>query len=350
MLYVGIDYHTKHSYVSIRDGLGNELLEGKFESTVELPEILRDLPEEAIAIFEAGYGWTRLEKTLSKLPIKYVMCDPRANRNIATDRRKSDRRDAKHLSFCLASNSYRKVFIPNEEIRSARQLVRGRMQYSRCRTMVKNRVHGLLGYAGVPKESGDIFAKKRREYLEGVELQEDVRKVLDADIRLLDLHSDLINELDKRIAEINRNDPDAKRLKSIPGVGDFTARVIITQIGDITRFKADKSFACYCGLTPGQRQSSDKLRMMGITKEGSAMLRWCLVQSSWIAIRRDPALKEFYERLAEKKDNCTAICAVARKLAVIIFHVMTKEVPYKPRKAHVESKPVVPRGKSAKYA
>ena len=58
----------------------------------------------------------------------------------------------------------------------------------------------------------------------------------------------------------------------------------------------------------------------------------------------------FYERLAEKKDKCTAICAVARKLAVIIFHVMTKEVPYKPRKAHVESKPVVPRGKSAKSA
>jgi transposase len=350
MLYVGLDYHTKHSYVSILTDNGNEIMEGRVESTSELPDLLGNLPEEAKVIFEAGYGWPRLVKILEGIPVELVMCNPVENRKIACDRRKSDRRDAKNLAVYLLTETYKDVYIPDEEVRAERQLIRGRTHLSRNMTMTKNRVHGLLSYAGVPKECGDIFTKKRRDFLESVELPEDVRKVLDTDIRLLDLQSDLINDLDKRIAEMNRSDPDARLLKTIPGVGDFTARMIIAQVGDIKRFATDKSIACYCGLTPGQRQSSDKLRMMGISKEGSAMLRWCLVQSSWTAIRLDPGLREFFEKLSSKKDSCTAICAVARKLAVIVFHIMTKKVPYRPVKAASEGKPVVPFGKSAKCA
>jgi transposase len=301
-------------------------------------------------LFEAGYGWPRLVRILKGIPVELVMCHPVENRKIACDRRKSDRRDAKNLAVYLLTGTYKEVYIPDEEVRSQRQLVRGRANLSRHVTMTKNGVHGLLGYAGVPKESGDIFTKKRREYLEKVELPEEVRRVLDGEIRFLDVQSELMNELDKRIAEMNRQDPQAKLLKTIPGVGDFTARMIIAQIGDIKRFSTDKSFACYCGLTPGQHQSSDTHRMTGISKEGSSMLRWCLVQSAWIAIRFDPSLKQFYDELKSRKDSCSAICAVARKLSIAVWHIMAKQVPYRIRRVQAEGKPVVPPGKLARSA
>lgn len=350
MLFVGLDYHTKHSYVSILDENGMEVMEGRVETTTQLPGLLRELPGPAKVLFEAGYGWPRLIEILRGIPVELVMCSPVENRKIACDRRKSDRRDAKHLAMYLLTGTYKKVYMADEEIRAQRQLVRGRAFLTRYGTMVKNRVHGLLGYAGKPKERGDIFTKKRRGFLDEMELPERVREVLDCDLRILDLQSELMNSLDKSIAEMNRRDPTARLLKTIPGVGDFTARMIIAQVGDIDRFPSDKSLACYCGLTPGQRQSSEKLVMMGISKEGSSMLRWCLVQSSWIAIRLDPSLKEFYERLNARKDSCSAICAVARKLAVAVWHIMKKKVPFRFRKTFSEGKPAVAHGKSAKFA
>ena len=350
MLYIGLDYHTKHSYVSMLDENGREVFEGKVETTVELPDLLRELPEAAEVLFEAGYGWPRLVKLVEGIPIRLIMCSPVENRKIACDRRKSDKRDARNLAVYLLTGTYKEVYMPDEEVRSQRQLVRGRSFLSKYQTMVKNRVHGLLGYAGVPKEPEDIFAKKRRGYLDGVEVPEEVRAVLDRDLSLLDLQSECMKTLGGRIAEMNRRDPAARLLKTIPGVGDFTARVIIAQAGNIGRFASAKSFACYCGLTPGQRQSSDRLRMTGISKEGSPMLRWCLVQSSWIAVRMDPALKKYFEELSSRKDSCTAICAVARKLAVIAFHILSKKVPYRPQKADSEGKPAMPPGKSAKCA
>jgi transposase len=346
MLYVGLDYHTRQSQVAILDEHGQVVMEGRLETEWGLPKLLRDLPDEAKVLFEAGYGWPRLVRILEGIPVELVMCHPVENRKIACDRRKSDKRDARNLAVYLMTGTYKEVYMSPEDVRTQRQLVRSRACISRHVTMAKNGIHGLLGYAGIPKQTGDIFAKKRREFLENVELPEEVREILNIDLKLLDVQDELMGELDKRIVRMNRNDPTARLLKTIPGVGDFTARMIIAQVGDIRRFPSDKAFACYCGLTPGQRQSSDTVRMMGISKEGSSMLRWCLVQSSWIAIRMDPSLRQFFESLQSRKDSCTAICAVARKLAVAVWHIMTKQVPYRARKPKSEGKPAVPLGKS----
>jgi transposase len=341
MLYVGLDYHTKHSQVAILDECGQVVMEAKLETENGLPNLLKDLPDEAKVLFEAGYGWPRLVRILEGIPVELVMCHPVENRKIATDRRKSDKRDARNLAVYLMTGTYKKVYMSPEEVRTQRQLVRSRACMSKHVTMAKNGIHGLLSYAGIPKQTGDIFAKKRRAFFESVELPEEVQEILNIDLKLLDMQDELMCELDKRIVLMNKSDPTAKLLMTIPGVGDFTARMIIAQVGDIRRFPSDKSFACYCGLTPGQKQSSDTIRMMGISKEGSSMLRWCLVQSSWIALRMDPALREFYESLRSRKDNCTAICAVARKLALAVWHIMTKQVPYKARKPKSEGKPAV---------
>ena len=179
-----------------------------------------------------------------------------------------------------------------------------------------------------------------------MEVPERTREMLDVDIRELDFLTEQLAIIDKRIIEMNRHDPMARLLKTIPGIGDISARVILAEIGDITRFPTDKSLACFVGITPKQHQSGNTMRTMGITKEGSSHMRWVFVQAAWIALRFDPALREYYERLKKEKGAAKAICAVAHKLAIAAWHILTKRAPYRPQRPKAEGKPVVARGKS----
>ena len=345
MNFVGLDYHTKSSYVSVVNEENEEIWDGRVNSHWELAEFLGNLGDVKV-LFEAGYGWPRLAKMLEDTDVELLMCHPEANRRIAKDRRKSDQRDARNLALYLKIDGYKPAFMPDAGIRDERQLIRAHIYMTRRITMIKNQIHSLLAYAGVPKESFNIFTKKSRQYLETIEVPKYTREVLDVNIESLDLHKDLLKRIDGLIVELNRRDPRARLLKTIPGVGDITARVILAEIGDINRFPTDKGLACYAGLTQRQYQSAETRRTMGITKEGSSHMRWVLVQAAWIAIRFDPALREFYEKLKEKKNARVAVCAVARKLIVSAWHILKKQVPYKPQRPDSKGKPAVSRGKA----
>ena len=346
MVYVGLDYHTKWSYLTILNDEHEEVVEAKLDSRCELAEYLSQLPDAKV-LFEAGYGWPRLAKTLEEIDIELMMCHPEENRRIACDRRKSDRRDSRNLAVYLKTGTYKPAYMPDEAVRDERQFMRGRTYLSWKITRVKNQIHSLLAYAGIPKETVSIFAMKRRHYLETVEVPERTREMLDVNIRELDFLIEQLAIIDKQIVEMNRHDPLARLLKTIPGIGDISARVILAEVGDIGRFPTDKSLVCFTGLTPKQHQSGNTMRTMGITKEGSAHMRWVYVQAAWIALRFDPALREFYERLEKEKGAAKAICAVAHKLVSATWHILNKRTPYRPQKPKAEGKPAVARGKSA---
>jgi transposase len=345
MIYVGLDYHTKRSYVSILGDGSEKIYSGEMDSQGELPGFLRNLPDEVKVLFEAGYGWPRLVRLLKEVDVELLMCQPDHNRRIACDRRKSDRRDADNLAVYLKADTFKRAYMPDANVRDQRQLVRNHTCLRHLSTGIKNSIHSLLAYAGEPKISSDLFAKKNRPYLESVKLPPLARQMLDNNLEVIDLIDDLLKRMDSRIAELNRDDPRARFLKTIPGVGDFTARLLLAEIGDIRRFPADKALACYTGLTPRQYQSGDTLRTTGLTKEGSSHMRWALVQAAWVAVRLDPALGERFEKLRKEKGCGTAICAIARRLAEVVWHILTKQVPYRPQKPQGEGQPVVARGK-----
>jgi len=345
MNFVGLDYHTKSSYVSILNEENEKIWEGQLSSGFELADFLENL-DCAKVLFEAGYGWPRLAKLLEESEVELLMCHPEHNRRIARDRRKSDKRDAKNLAVYLKTDGYKPAYMPSAEVRDERQLIRGHISLTRRITMIKNQIHSLLAYAGIPKEGFNIFTRKSRQYVETVELPEYTREILNANIESLDFHNALLKRIDELVKKANRRDPRARLLKTIPGVGDITARVILAEIGDITRFPTDKSLACYVGLTQRQYQSSETRRTMGITKEGSSHMRWVLIQAAWIAIRIDPSLREFFEKIKAKKNACVAICAVARKMTMAVWHILTEQTPYKARRPEAKGKPAVTRGKA----
>jgi len=348
MIKVGLDYHTRRSYLSILNEGGTDAQEGSIDTAL-LPGLFEDLGEAEV-LFEAGYGWPRLVKLLEGSKVELKMCHAGDNRRIANDRRKSDRRDAANLAVYLRTGTYKPVFMPDDGIRDERQLVRSRAYTVRKITRMKNQIQSLLAYAGVQKPAINIFAAKNRYYFDTIDLRENTREALNANLESYDFHLEILKRLDDRIAEMNRKDPRARLLKTIPGVGEVTAGTLLSEIGDIGRFRTAKSLACYTGLSPGQRQSGSSTRMSGITKEGSSHIRSVMVQAAWVAIRLDPALREFYEELKQRKTAQKAICAVARKLVVSAWYILKKQVPYKARKPMLEDKPGVARGTISRKA
>ncbi len=110
----------------------------------------------------------------------------------------------------------------------------------------------------------------------------------------------------------------------------FTSLLITSELGEIDRFSSAKKVISYAGLDPSIRQSGDKEVRGGISKEGSAPLRWALVQCANVAVRFDEYLGEFYNRLKQRKNHNIAIVATAQKLLVAMFHMLSREEVYDP--------------------
>lgn len=147
---------------------------------------------------------------------------------------------------------------------------------------------------------------------------------------MIDAYDEQIEKLEETIAQKVMESQAAQRLLTIPGVGRYTAAVIVAEVGEIDRFDTDKQLVSYAGLDPVVHQSGDKEIRGGISKEGSAPLRWALFQCASIAVRCDNYFGNFHTWLKERKNHQVAIVATARKMLVSIFHMLTRKELYDP--------------------
>jgi len=115
--------------------------------------------------------------------------------------------------------------------------------------------------------------------------------------------------------------------KSIPGIGGITASGILSELGDIRRFNRLDELVAIVGLVPGIYQSSDNRVNLGLTKRSNHQLRSLLVEASWVAVRRDMALQQYYRKHAHKEPN-KAIIKVAHKLLSRMRAVIITGIPY----------------------
>ena len=138
-----------------------------------------------------------------------------------------------------------------------------------------------------------------------------------------------MEELEKAIAVRCVRSQDAVILSSLPGAGAYTAVALACRVGGVERFPRGNSLANYWGLTPGCCNSGEKNQRLGsITKAGSPMARWLLAQVTRNALRKDARLREWFKRIKRRRGAKIARVAVMRKLATIIWHMLTKRKTY----------------------
>lgn len=335
MLYIGIDVHKKLCHACIKDRDGKVLGELSFPNKSYGIDTLLDAIDgsDAKAVIEStGNLWLPLYLSLEEARVEVILANPKKTKAIAEARLKNDKVDASTLADLLRAGLVAPCYVPPAEIRELRSLIRHRMNMVRDRTRVKNRIHALLDkYELKGFNSTDQFGKAGMEWLEGItgKLSRVDQLVLDAEIRHIETLNQLIDEVEVSIAEESVESDDVRLLMGIPGVDYYTAMLFTSEIGDITRFSSAGKLVSWLGLAPRVHQSGGTGYNGRITKEGSPRVRWSLVQSARSAVRWDTHFAEKYHRIKTRRGDGKAIVAVAREIAVAMYHMLTRRETYR---------------------
>lgn len=348
MIYVGMDIHKRFSQVAVLDESGEVLDQRRLTHTPceELRNYFNQFPKDTQVIMEPTCGWNWLSDRISDLGLEVILAHPLKVRLIAESQIKTDKVDAVALAQLHRTGFLPQAYLAPPEIRKLRDLFRCRCGLVRMRTTLKLQIHALLDRLGIFHNFSDLFGKTGRAFLDELELESPYWENLDRQLRIIDLLTSEIEEIDKRIARQVRQDPQAKRLTTIPGIGFILAYLITTEVGEITRFSSAKKLAAYCGLVPYVRQSGSCVHYGHLTKTGNRLLRWGFIEAAQVAIRFNPELKYWADKIQHKKGKGVAVCAVARKLVNIVYQLLTQKRDYTPRrikaKTNWSSRPVRP--------
>lgn len=194
----------------------------------------------------------------------------------------------------------------------------------RNRTLLRNRADAILARALIAAPVSDLFGVKGRAWLATVDLAPDQREALDTQLRLHDATEREIERAERAIAKVVVRDPRIRHLLTIPGVGLTTAAALVAVIGDVGRFPRPAKLTSYLGLDPRVRQSGQHSFTGHISRAGQAHARGLLIEAAHPSVRTAGPLRAFYLRLKGRRGANVAVVAVARKLAVLAWHLLTR--------------------------
>jgi transposase len=335
MNFIGVDLHKKSITVCVmnenRKVLARKTLLCK--ETDQIVQFFRQYrPFKVVVEATASYLW--FVELVEPLAEKVVLANPKKLRVIAESTKKTDRLDAQVLTEFLVLDMIPESHQPTPRQREHRALVRHR-QYLQSRiTSVRSKIHHILSnynadrkdlfsancgpacFKETPLSNADRFVIKQL----WAEWQDHVAQRLA-----------LTKKLKAFIAKAPQREAEARAiLKTAPGVGFVTAEVILSELGDISRFRNAKAVCAYAGVVPVVRQSGGrKSKDLKITKEGSGLLRWALVEAAWRLVAKSPKWVVVFARLKERSGSKRAIVAVARKLLCVLYAMLRTSTPYK---------------------
>lgn len=258
-----------------------------------------------------------------------VISNPLKVRAIAEAKIKTDKVDSRALAELLRCNYLPVVWQPDAETQRLRRLTHRRAALVSDRTRLKNRLHSILHHTLVPLPEFDLFSKRGIVWLRELPLAEEEAQARDSDLRLLEQTELEIAELEKRLVREAWQDEKVRLVMSIPGIDYTVAQTCLAAIGDVARFPNAKKLAAYLGLNPSTRQSGTHCYHGPITKQGNAHARWLLVQAAQHLGQYRGPLGQTMRRIIQRKNRSVAVVACARKLAVLLWHVLTSGEPFR---------------------
>jgi transposase len=331
--FVGIDVGKAKCRAAIMDQGGIILDEFTFTNNhVGIESLASRLSTDDRVVMEStGSVWTNLYNSLDEKHIHVSLANPLKTKAIASAKIKSDKIDARILAHLLRSNLVAESYVPPKHLREIRALIRHRVGIVKIRTMVKNQVHAIVDKHGFASPYSDMFGKGGLEWLRSLQLPSLDRLIINNHLTHLESLNQQTERVDEEIHSKACEDEDVRLLLSLTGVDVYTALLIRSEIGGITRFPDHKKLVSWAGLAPSLHQSGSVEYHGNITKQGSKMLRWIMVEAARVAVNHDDRMRAFYERVKHRRGDQKAIVAVANKMLKIIWFMLTRREPYESR-------------------
>ncbi|MGI8607675.1 MAG: IS110 family transposase [Candidatus Dormibacteria bacterium] len=326
---IGLDVHKHVTQVSVLEG-GREVSNEQIETTpAALRKLVATLRSDDQVVLEATVNTWPIADLLRPHVARVVISNPLKTRAIASAKLKSDRVDSRVLAELLAADYIPEVWVPDEGTRQLRHLVSRRRSLVQQQTRQRNRIHAVLQRNLVDCPATDLFGVSGRRWLAEVELPTNERLEVDSDLRVLAVMEEEVRSVDNDVAVAVVHDQRVRRLLTIPGVGITTAAAVVAVVGDVKRFERPNKLVGYFGLDPRVRQSGDQpFRTGHISRQGQAHARGLLIEAAHATVRVPGPFRAFYERVSSRRGKQSALVAVARKLTVLSWHLLTKEQDY----------------------
>jgi len=287
-------------------------------------------PGDAVVIETTGSVWD-IYDIVAPLVSRTLVAHARKVRQIAEARVKTDKEDVRRLITLLMADIVPEVWVPPVPVRELRSLISFRWRLNKQITMSKNRLHSVVQRFNIDPPEGGLLTDKNQSWWKDQKFTDMTGFQVQRDLEIVKTLEGQKEAIDLKLAELSNTEPWASEmvyLMQIPGLGLIFSMVILSAIGDISRFSDPKRLVGYAGLGAGVHDSGQKHQSKSITKEGRKELRWALVEAAWVAVRFDPYWKAQFQRLEKRMPRNKAIVAVARRLLVSIWHILTKREPY----------------------
>lgn len=326
MWIIGCDFHPGLQMVAMMNQETGEVEQRRLGHVEEAEEFYRALEPSRVGI-EAGGHSQWFERLLRECGHELWVGDPARIRASYVRKQKTDRRDCRHMLQLLLEGRFPRLWTPTPEERDARQLLVHRQGRVRMRTQVKNQLQALALNQGVQKKR-KLWTEAGRERLRGLALLPYAAERRDALLRTLEQLDQEIAVLNQRVEAEAQSRPAAVQLMTHPGVGPNTALAFVLTIGPAERFATAKQVSSYVGLIPAEYSSGGKQRLGHISKQGSPLLRYLLVEAAQTAVRGDAELGRAYRRCAVRQGRAKAKVAAARKLATRLYWMLRNRQDY----------------------
>ena len=338
-IYIGLDTHLKSWKATIR--VGDTFF--KTFSQDPYPKILstylkKNFPgAKYFSAYEASFSGFSAHRELNKLGIKNIVVNPADIPTTDKERKqKEDARDSRKIAEQLAASKLVAIYVPSIETESDRTMLRFRRTLIKEIARNKNRIKSFLYYNGItiPEQfAGKKYWSKRfTKWLQELELpSESARITFTEIIEVVEFLREKQYQILKKIKELSQTKSYKKNtdlLISIPGIGLTTAMSFLTEIEDVSRFKNLDKLCSFVGLVPMTNSTGEHEAVGGITKRQNKILRSLIIESSWIAIRNDPALMLAYQELIKRMKPTEAIIRIAKKMLNRIRYVLKNQEFY----------------------
>ena len=330
MRVIGMDIHRTFAEAVMIDG--DRLIRlGRINmSRDHLAAFAAKLTSEDHLVIEATGNAHAVAEVVAPFVGRVIIANPRQVHLIAKARIKTDVIDATVLARLYASGFLPEVWVPDQTTLRLRRQVTRRNQIVRQRVRLKTMIQAILHAHLVPQcPHADILGPKGRAWLLAQLLPEDESAAIVRHIREYDRLTDDLRVVERELARDALASAETKRLMTIPGIDMVVAVGLLAAIGPIDRFTSPGRLVAFLGLNPSVHQSGNSPARHGrITKQGPCHARTMLVEAAWQAVRGPGPLRAFYERVRGRRGTHVAAVAVARKIAVIVWHLLTRGEDY----------------------
>lgn len=328
---IGMDIHRTFGEVVIWED-GKLRHTGRVDMTrTALEGFGKGLRPSDEVVIEATGNCMAVSRVLSPFVARVIIANPLQVKAIASAHVKTDKIDAGTLASLYAAGYLPEIWTPDAATERLRRLVARRNQVVRHRTRIKNEVHSILHAHLIPRcPHADLFSRVGRLWLTRQAVPADEAAAIERHIRELDRLAEDLLQLDRDIGETVLENAEVRRLLTITGINVTVAAGLIAAIGDIRRFTSPQNLVSYFGLNPRVRQSGLGLAQHGrISKVGRSHARAMLVEAAWAAAKAPGPLHAFFVRIRARRGHQVAAVAVARKLTVLCWHLLTKKADYR---------------------